>query len=165
MIFVWLIKDSSSFQGGWPNNNQYNRPQYAGAPGSPQVTPQQWNQGPGRPGGPAGPWPGTQGYQQPQPGQPPWPALSQPGAQNANMRPVPRPGKPFPNVMPPSSGKGTPAQPATSNSYSHTQMPKREITFPPDSVEATVPVLYRRKRICRADLGQVKLHMFIVASI
>lgn len=31
--------------------------------------------------------------------------------------------------------------------------PKRDIVFPPDSVEATTPVLYRRKRICRSDIG------------
>lgn len=31
--------------------------------------------------------------------------------------------------------------------------PKRDIVFPPDSVEATTPVLYRRKRICRFDIG------------
>lgn len=30
---------------------------------------------------------------------------------------------------------------------------KRDIVFPPESVEATMPVLYRRKRICRAELG------------
>lgn len=30
---------------------------------------------------------------------------------------------------------------------------KRDIVFPPDSVEATSPVLYRRKRICRGDIG------------
>lgn len=118
------------------------------------MNPQQWTQG-GRPGGPGAPWPGNQGYQQPQPGQPPWPGMSQASAQNANMRPVHRPGKPFPNVMPPSNAKSNQVQPATSNSYSHSQMPKREITFPPDSVEATVPILYRRKKICRTDLGQV----------
>ncbi|VEN57389.1 unnamed protein product [Callosobruchus maculatus] len=136
--------------GGWPNNNQYRPPQYGGTPGGPQVTPQQWNQGSRT----SGPWQGNQGYQQAQPGQPPWPGMSQPGGQNANMRPVHRPGKPYPNIMPPGGAKGTQQQPPV-NSYSHSQMPKREITFPPDSVEATVPVLYRRKRLCRADLGPV----------
>lgn len=33
-------------------------------------------------------------------------------------------------------------------------MPKREIVFPPDSVEATTPVMFRRKRITRTDIGQ-----------
>ncbi|CAG9817012.1 unnamed protein product [Phaedon cochleariae] len=137
--------------GGWPNNNQYRPPQYGGTPGAPQVTPQQWNQS----GRPAGPWPANQGYQQPPAGQPPWPGIAQPAAQNANMRPVHRPGKPFPNMMPPGGAKGNQAQPTSGSSYSHSQMTKREITFPPDSVEATVPVLYRRKRLCKADVGQV----------
>ncbi|KAJ8952544.1 hypothetical protein NQ314_007513 [Rhamnusium bicolor] len=135
--------------GGWPNNNQYRPPQYGTSSTGNQVTPQQWNQG-GRPGGP---WPGGQGYQQPQPGQPPWPAMGQTGGQSNSMRPVHRPGKPFPPILPPGGAKSSQAQPAVSNSYS--QMPKREITFPPDSVEATVPVLYRRKRLCRADIGPV----------
>lgn len=136
--------------GGWPNNNQY-RPQYSGSPGASQVAPQQWNQS----GRPAGPWPGNQNYQQPQPGQPPWPGMAQPTGQNANMRPVHRPGKPFPNIIPPGGAKGSQAQPTASNTYSHSQMPKREIIFPPDSVEATVPVSYRRKRLCKSDVGQV----------
>ncbi|CAH1103271.1 unnamed protein product [Psylliodes chrysocephalus] len=144
--------------GGWPNNNQYRPPQYGGSPAGPQVAPQQWNQG-GRPGpGPGGSWPSNQNYQQQQqqPGQPPWPGMAQPTGQSANIRPVHRPGKPFPNIMPPTAGgKGNQAQPTPSNTYSHSQMPKREITFPPDSVEATVPVLYRRKRLCRTDVGQV----------
>lgn len=80
--------------------------------------------------------------------------------QNPTMRPVHRPGKPFPPIMPPGSAGGVgvvknPPQQSVSNSYSHNQLPKREITFPPDSVEATMPVLYRRKRICRSDLGPV----------
>nr|XP_023018213.1 trithorax group protein osa isoform X3 [Leptinotarsa decemlineata] len=137
--------------GGWPNNNQYRAPQYGGTPGGPQGTPPQWNQS-GRPGGP---WAGNQGYQQPQPGQPPWPGMAQPVGQNSNIRPTHRPGKPFPNIMQAGGAKGNQAQPAAGNTYSHNQMPKREITFPPDSVEATVPVLYRRKRICRNDVGQV----------
>lgn len=65
----------------------------------------------------------------------------------------PRPGKPFP-MMPPQSAKGQ-NQASIANSYSQGQLPKREITFPPDSVEATLPVLYRRKRLCRTDLGPV----------
>lgn len=63
----------------------------------------------------------------------------------------PRTGKPFP-MMPPQQAKGQ-NQASISNSYSQGQLPKREITFPPDSVEATLPVLYRRKRLCRSDLG------------
>ncbi|KAJ8979897.1 hypothetical protein NQ317_017520 [Molorchus minor] len=138
--------------GGWPNNSQYRPPQYGGSPSGSQAVPQQWNQG-GRPGGQA--WSSNQGYQQPQPGQPQWQPMSPSGGQNSSMRPVHRPGKPFAPIMPPSGGKSGQAQPAVSNSYSHSQIPKREITFPPDSVEATVPVLYRRKRLCRSDVGQV----------
>ncbi|XP_058447429.1 trithorax group protein osa isoform X4 [Malaya genurostris] len=32
--------------------------------------------------------------------------------------------------------------------------PKRDIVFPPDSVESTTPVLYRRKRASKLDIGQ-----------
>ena len=34
--------------------------------------------------------------------------------------------------------------------------PKRELVFPPDSVEATVPVLYKRKRMSRGDVAPVE---------
>lgn len=43
----------------------------------------------------------------------------------------------------------------TTSSYPQQPLPKREISFPPDSIEATLPVLYRRKRICRMDLNNV----------
>ncbi|KAG8237916.1 hypothetical protein J437_LFUL018025 [Ladona fulva] len=32
---------------------------------------------------------------------------------------------------------------------------KRELVFPPDSVEATTPVLHKRRRLCRADVAPV----------
>ncbi|XP_050519280.1 trithorax group protein osa isoform X2 [Diabrotica virgifera virgifera] len=140
---------------GWPNNTQYRPPQYGGTQSSgPQVTPQQWSQS----GRPAGPWPANQNYQQPQQGpqQPPWQGIAQPTGQNANVRPpVHRPGKPFSNIMTSGGGKGNQAPPSASNTYSHSQMPKREIIFPPDSVEATVPLIYRRRRICKNDVNQV----------
>lgn len=41
------------------------------------------------------------------------------------------------------------------SSYPQQPLPKREISFPSDSIEATLPVLYRRKRICRMDIGNV----------
>lgn len=66
----------------------------------------------------------------------------------------PRVGKPPFNIQQPQPGKGQP-QSGSTGSYTQNQLPKREITFPPDSVEATLPVLYRRKRMCRADLGPV----------
>lgn len=136
--------------GGWPNNNQYRPPQY-GTPGSNQVAPQQWNQG-SRPGGP---WPNSQGFQGSQPGQNQWQPIANQSGQASPMRPVHRPGKPFPPIMPTGGAtKGSNQQPV-SNSYAHGQLPKREITFPPDSVENVTPVLYRRKRICRTDVGPV----------
>ncbi|XP_050313093.1 trithorax group protein osa isoform X4 [Anthonomus grandis grandis] len=139
--------------GGWPNNNQYRPPQY-GTPGNNQVPPQQWNQNP-RPGGP---WPNNQPpYQGGQGGQNQWQPMSpQSGQTPSSVRPPHRPGgKPFPPIMPQGGApKGSPQQPV-GNSYGHNQMPKREITFPPDSVENVTPVLYRRKRICKADLGSV----------
>lgn len=142
----------------WSNNNQY-RPQQYGASGGPQVGTQQWNQG-GRPAG--GQWDrypsGNQGYQPPQSGQTQWSSIPTPGVgQNPPLRPPlggPRPGKPF-SMMPPQGGKGTQGTALSNSSYSQSQLPKREITFPPDSVEATLPVLYRRKRLCRADIGQL----------
>lgn len=136
--------------GGWPNNNQYRPPQY-GTPGNNQVAPQQWNQG----ARPAGPWPNSQAYQGNQPGQNQWPPMAGQSGQSSPIRPVHRPGKPFPPIMPPGgAAKGSNQQPV-GNSYGHGQMPKREITFPPDSVENVTPVLYRRKRICRTDVGPV----------
>lgn len=141
--------------GGWPNNNQY-RGQY-GSGGAAQAGSPQWNQG----GRPSGQWdrypPGNQGYQQPQQGAQQWSSMPTPaGGQPSPLRPPlgPRPGKTMP-FMPPQAGKGVQSQAAVANSYSQGQLPKREITFPPDSVEATLPVLYRRKRMCRSDLGPV----------
>ncbi len=54
------------------------------------------------------------------------------GLSNSVMSPVPHP-TPFSNVVPMS---GAPAMPI-----------KREILFPPDSVEAVVPVLGRKKKL------------------
>uniref|UniRef100_A0AAR5PVU0 ARID domain-containing protein n=1 Tax=Dendroctonus ponderosae TaxID=77166 RepID=A0AAR5PVU0_DENPD len=138
--------------GGWPNNSQYRPPQY-GTPGNNQVPPQQWNQG-ARPGGP---WPNNQGYQGPnQPGQSQWQSMPNQTGQASPIRPVHRPGKPFPPIMPPGGAvKGSNQQPVGGNSYGHGQMPKREITFPPDSVENVTPVLFRRKKLCRSDIGPV----------
>ncbi|KAJ8865569.1 hypothetical protein PR048_033089 [Dryococelus australis] len=47
--------------------------------------------------------------------------------------------------------------PNTSNaSYPPPAPPKREIVFPPDSVEAVTPVLYKRKRMARGDVAPVE---------
>nr|XP_015833036.1 PREDICTED: trithorax group protein osa isoform X4 [Tribolium castaneum] len=163
-----FVKDQQTYPFGqqrphiyaWSNNNQYRPPQQYGASGGPQVGTQQWNQG-GRPAA-GGQWDrypsGNQGYQPPQSGQGQWSSIPAPGVgQNPPLRPPlggPRPGKPF-TMMPPQGGKGNQATTLSNSSYSQSQLPKREITFPPDSVEATLPVLYRRKRLCRADIGQV----------
>lgn len=94
-------------------------------------------------------------YQFLQGSQPQWANLGQPpvsgppGGPPAPMRPQQRGGKPF-NMPPPPIGsvKQAPTPFPTSATPA-----KRDIVFPPDSVEATSPVLYRRKRICRGDLG------------
>ncbi|CAH1121554.1 unnamed protein product [Ceutorhynchus assimilis] len=138
--------------GNWPNNNQYRPPQY-GTASTNQGPPQQWNQG----NRPPGPWSNSQGYQGGQPGQNQWQPMPNQGPQTSPMRPVHRPGKPYPPVMPPGGAVKGSNQQTLGNSYGHGhgQMPKREIIFPPDSVENVTPILYRRKRICRADLGPV----------
>lgn len=72
------------------------------------------------------------------------------GAPGSPMRLPPRGGKPF--SMPPPQGvkqfgPGGPYPPGPGG------LPKREIIFPPESIEATTPIMLRRKRICRADIG------------
>lgn len=39
------------------------------------------------------------------------------------------------------------------------QIPKKEIPFPPDSVEATTPNYFKRRRLTRADVG--RLHVLV----
>ena len=46
--------------------------------------------------------------------------------------------------------------PGSAAPYPSQAPPKRELVFPPDSVEATVPVLYKRKRMSRADVAPVE---------
>lgn len=77
--------------------------------------------------------------------------------QTPSLRPPlggPRSGKPF-GMLPSQTGKAAQPQTSGATTLTQNQLPKREITFPPDSVEATLPVLYRRKRMCRADLGPI----------
>ncbi|XP_025834500.1 trithorax group protein osa isoform X2 [Agrilus planipennis] len=140
--------------GGWSNSNQYRGP-YVGS-STPTAGSQQWNQS-GRPSGQWDRYPAaTQNYQPNQQGQQQWSPISSPGVgQNSPLRaPLSvRPGKPF-NVMPPQSGKVQSSAPPT-GTFGQSQIPKREITFPSDSIEATLPVLYRRKRVCRGDVGPV----------
>ncbi|XP_045482526.1 trithorax group protein osa isoform X4 [Harmonia axyridis] len=135
----------------WPNNSQFRPSQYSGS-GGPQS--QQW-QG----ARPSGQWdrypPPNQPYSQGPPGQQQWNAMAAqvPGQPPPMRTPMgPRSGKPFsPSMIPPKGGQ----QPQMGASYTPNQVPKREITFPPDSVEATVPVVYRRKKLCKQDLGPV----------
>uniref|UniRef100_A0A336MFS4 CSON000444 protein n=1 Tax=Culicoides sonorensis TaxID=179676 RepID=A0A336MFS4_CULSO len=145
--------------GGWQNNQG----QYRGPPGQygPQGGPPGWNSNvqrppsgpPGMPQGPNAPPQWAEQNRYPPHQQPPYQNQQQwgpqpGGPQSSPLRAPPRGGKPFP--MPPPQGtkpmqgpfQGQPGLP-----------PKRDIVFPPDSVEATTPVLYRRKRICRADIG------------
>ena len=70
----------------------------------------------------------------------------------STIGPSPRPGKPY--IQSTHTNKNNQI-PSTTGSFSQNQLPKREITFPTDSVEATLPVLYRRKRISRVDCGPV----------
>uniref|UniRef100_A0A1B0DKS9 SWI/SNF-like complex subunit BAF250 C-terminal domain-containing protein n=1 Tax=Phlebotomus papatasi TaxID=29031 RepID=A0A1B0DKS9_PHLPP len=86
-------------------------------------------------------------------GQPHWAGLGpgQPNVvgPNAQLRPPQQRGKPI-SMPPPQGAKPVPGQfPPTG------APPKRDIVFPLDSVEATTPILYRRKRICKQDVGSV----------
>ena len=60
----------------------------------------------------------------------------------------PMPGPPgaaaYPQGMPPGPGQMQPIYP-----------PKRESYFPPDSIEAVMPVMAKRRRVCRADVVPV----------
>ncbi|XP_044741667.1 trithorax group protein osa isoform X3 [Chrysoperla carnea] len=102
-------------------------------------------------------------YPAPQPGQPQWNQIPpNPVGQNTGMRPtmVARPpyraeGKP-PFSMPPPQvlNKSSPTSGGmTTSSYTQQPLPKREITFPPDSVEAATAMFYRRKRLTRMDVA------------
>uniref|UniRef100_A0A1Y1K1P8 ARID domain-containing protein n=1 Tax=Photinus pyralis TaxID=7054 RepID=A0A1Y1K1P8_PHOPY len=152
--------------GGWPNNTQY-RGQLVSSTGptGPTSGTQQWPQG----GRPSGQWErysgGSQNYQPPQQGQQQWSPMPTPGVgQSSPLRPPlgPRSGKPF-GMLPPQPGKGVQPPASSTSTLTQSQLPKREITFPPDSVEATLPVLYRRKRLCRADLGPVDAWRIIMS--
>lgn len=63
------------------------------------------------------------------------------------MRIPSRGGKPF--NMPPPQG----AKPIQGPFPPVGVMPKREIIFPSDSVESTTPIMIRRKRLCKSDIG------------
>lgn len=177
--------------GGWSNanNNQY-RGQFGGqAPGVVSPGPQQWNQGPARPpasgqppSGPPGQW--DQQRYPPAPNQPPYQSPQQWGVPsmgnsgvgpNSALRPPmgPRPGyrpdnKQF-NQMPPSLGlKGQPGSIGSSTGSGggtgvQSAGVKRELVFPLESVEAVTPVLYKRRRLGRADVAPVEAWRLMMA--
>ncbi|KAJ9586897.1 hypothetical protein L9F63_019515, partial [Diploptera punctata] len=160
---------------GWSNNSQY-RGQFPNQGPVPQG-PQQWNQGPPRPTGPPNSQQANNQWDQhryPAGGQPPYQPPQQPQQWVSNM-PTPgvgqgsplrppvgprsqfRPeGKPFPMPAPPGAKGQPPNVPGSAAPYPSQAPPKRELVFPPDSVEATVPVLYKRKRMSRADVAPVE---------
>ncbi|XP_055677490.1 trithorax group protein osa isoform X4 [Lutzomyia longipalpis] len=147
--------------GGWQNSTGQYRGQYP-----PQPTPQQWSSGQRPPGPPAGPGQGPPGqawdryppqsqqspYPGSQQGQPHWGGMGpgQPNVgPNAQLRPPQQRGKAI-SMPPPQGAKPVPGQfPQTG------APPKRDIVFPLDSVEATTPILYRRKRICKQDVAPI----------
>ncbi|KAK7866048.1 hypothetical protein R5R35_008556 [Gryllus longicercus] len=161
---------------GWSGNNTQYRGQFPPQGPVPQGS-QQWPQGPPRPSGPPGaqgssnqwdqhryPAAGQSAYQQPPQSQQQWvPGMATPGVGQSSPLRTPmgprgpyRPeGKPFPISAPP-GGKGHSGGMPVSSQYPAQSTPKREIVFPPDSVEATMPVLYKRKRMTRTDVSPVE---------
>ncbi|XP_039288877.1 trithorax group protein osa-like isoform X12 [Nilaparvata lugens] len=171
-------------QGGWSstNNNQYRGPggQFASQPPSGAGGGGQWGGGgPPRPGPPPGPQqqpppPGSQWADQhryPPNSQPPFQSPQQWGSvnnmsnsmgPNAAMRPQLGPranfrpdGKQFGQMpgAPGMKGQGVGVQAGT----------KREMVFPPESVEATTPVLYKRRRLTKGDVAPVDAWRLMMA--
>lgn len=138
--------------GQWDQHRYPPQPQQQ-QPGQP---PQQAQQGPPQ----SGPYPNQGGpqqqqqqqiqtQQQQQQQQQPW-GPQGPGPVSSPLRPQQRGGKPFSMMPPQQSGK-----PHQFQQQSTGATPKRDITFPSDSVEATTPVLYRRKRLGKNDVSPV----------
>ncbi|XP_049844222.1 trithorax group protein osa-like isoform X5 [Schistocerca gregaria] len=162
---------------GWSSGNTQYRAQYPPQGPVPQGPPQ-WNQNAQRAGGPVPGQPansqwdqhryqasGQSPYQPPQQAQQQWvPSMQTPGInQNSLLRPpMVSPRAPFrPEGKPYSMQQlpGSKAQPPGMNNaqvYQQQSAPKREIVFPPESVEATLPVLYKRKRMTRGDVAPVE---------
>ncbi|KAG5681564.1 hypothetical protein PVAND_010983 [Polypedilum vanderplanki] len=153
--------------GGWPPNNSGQQfRQYA-----PQGPPNQWpNQGPPRPQGAPNQWDQQNRYPINQQYGP-----NQQWQQNV-MRPPQRGGKPFPMPPPPQGPQQINKMPNQFGPHMHghpmnqvhpmqgpmqpNQQPggpqmKRDIVFPSDAVEATQPLLYRRKRMTKHDVSPV----------
>ncbi|KAI5698266.1 hypothetical protein M8J76_010425 [Diaphorina citri] len=150
---------------GWSPNQNSN---YRGPGPSPYPPPQQqWNQCPPRPpGGPAPPsspqW-GDQsrGYPSPStPTQPPGWGQNSGGTMRQMMRPPSDPSKPFP-PLPPTTGMKPQGPPLPGPSGPSGI--KREIQFPPDSVEAVTPVVYKRRKLGRQDVAPVEAWRLMMA--
>lgn len=120
-------------------------------------------QAPGAPVGPPSSPGGTTAPQRPQHrGGKPYsmtPPLQGPGNVGPGVQPIH--GGPTAQLMQQPNNNLSQPQPNINHKLSPNQFPstaggppaKRDIVFPPDSVEATTPVLYRRKRLCRAEIG------------
>ncbi|XP_065351096.1 trithorax group protein osa isoform X2 [Cloeon dipterum] len=127
----------------WSGQNSQFRPPPPGSFSGQQPPPGQWSQQPRGPQWDRFP-PNAQGFQQPPQGQQ-WIQGS-----NMPMRPQ-RPAfrGPDQKAYPPVMMGGKPMQPFPPGQH------KREHTFPPDSVEAALPVLYKRRRVGKADVAPV----------
>lgn len=151
----------------WQNNSgpgHFNRGQY------PQGAPQQWtNQRPPNaalcPPGQNAQWMEQHRYP-PQAGQSPYPSQpGQPPVQWPNMpsQMVPPSNQIRPNQRPPMMNKNMvmpppqPGKPGNVAPFPSSAPVKRDIVFPPDSIEAVTPLLYRRKRLTKTDIGQTDM--------
>ncbi|XP_062714547.1 trithorax group protein osa-like isoform X2 [Aedes albopictus] len=85
---------------------------------------------------------------QPPPGTQPGPAPAVPAP------PVGSAPQATPGAAPQPAGPAAKPLPQTPFPSASTVAPKRDIVFPPDSIESTTPVLYKRKRVSKLDIGQ-----------
>uniref|UniRef100_A0A8D8PVJ6 Trithorax group protein osa n=1 Tax=Cacopsylla melanoneura TaxID=428564 RepID=A0A8D8PVJ6_9HEMI len=145
---------------GWSanQNNNYRGP--GPGPGYPPPQ-QQWGpQCPPRP--PASPqWVDqSRGYPTPStPPQPGWPQNSAGGTMRHMMRPPSDPSKPFPPLPSTAGGPKTQAPPVPPGPGAV----KREIQFPPDSVESVTPVVFKRRKLTRSDVAPVEAWRLMMA--
>ncbi|XP_076222922.1 trithorax group protein osa isoform X8 [Nomia melanderi] len=159
---------------GWPNTTtQYNsnsgssRVQYPSQQPQTQTQPQpQQSQQPTPPVGPVAPTPAAGGI-----------ASSQQWVNQQPSRTTPQPTLNAIAHAPPPwdhrySNQPSPLYPAPGNHQNQlginpmiSQQPtsKREMTFPPDSVEAVTPLLYKRRKLTRADVAPVEAWRIMMA--
>lgn len=86
------------------------------------------------------------------PGQPGMPPTSQPQQPQPGVGPAPQTAGGAGSV--PTAAGAKPMQPGGPFPPSSSVAPKRDIVFPTDSVESTAPILYKRKRVTKLDIGQ-----------